>query len=68
MADRLSRTPLSTSSDKTLNGEREQERQKCQPEQDSSRESGQEEKGQQVPPPPVGFFDQPLDQTRITLA
>ncbi|KAK5945995.1 hypothetical protein PMZ80_000134 [Knufia obscura] len=62
----MSHSPHRTSSDNTLDGDREHEHEKT--EHKSRDASGQEEEGQQGPPKPVGFFDPRLHKTRWNVA
>jgi len=65
-AGRQGNNAYRTSSDNTLDGEREQQNEKSDAGDNSG--SGQEEEAQQGPPKPVGFFDSRLHKTRIDVA
>lgn len=63
-------SPARSTSDNTLEGEHDasNEKQQDEHEPENNAESGEEEKGEDGPPKPVGFFDSRLHKTRIEVA
>lgn len=63
-------SPARSTSDNTLEGEHDasNEKQQDEHEPENNAESGEEEKGEDGLPKPVGFFDSRLHKTRIEVA